>query len=129
MPSCQNRGGAPGVDVEAASEAVGVPVCTLGTRTDVRHSVTVTNLRLYPATLVQCDGEITSSPRKVKFSGTPDRWTASTTNLPPKHAYDFDTTTLLCDLGGTEAVHAKVIVTWKRPGSAGNAHVAIDVTG
>src|SRR5437868_2711036 len=125
MSSCQNRGGAVGVDVEAASEAAGVPVCTLGSRTDVRHSVTVTNLRLYPATLVQCDGQITSNPRKVKFGGTPSQWTATTKNLPPNHPYDFDTTALLRDFGGTEAVHAKVTVTWKRPGPAGTAHVTI----
>jgi len=117
------------MDVDAASEAAGVPVCTLGSRTDVRHRVTVTNLRLYPATLVRCDGEILSNPRKVKFSGTPDQWSANTKNLPPNHPYDFDSTALLCDGGGTEAVHAKVIVTWKRPGAAGTAHVTIDVTG
>jgi hypothetical protein len=129
VASCKNRGGSPGVDVEAASEAAGKLVCTIGNRRDVRHSVTVTNLRLYPATLVQCDGEITSNPRKVRFGGTPNQWTANTTHLPPKHPYDFDTEPLLRDAGGTEAVHAEVTVTWKRPGRAGNARVTIDVTG
>ena len=128
MPPCQNTGRVPGVEVEVASKAAGMIVCTLGSRTDVRHTVRVTSLRRYPATVVRCDGAITSNPRKVQFDQTPDTWTASTRNLPPNYPYEFDTATLLRDFGGTEAVHAHVTVTWKRPGSAGKATVVIDVT-
>lgn len=120
-----------GAFVEACSaDGTGKPVCTLGSRTDIRHVVTVENLRLYPAD-IDCCGLISAVPYKVKFdpqgSVTAVRWDASVTNLSDD--YTFDQATLLANTNqGTEVIRAEVTVRWSQPGTDASGAVDIKVS-
>lgn len=112
-----------GLYVTALSSADGkVAVGTLGTRTDVKHWVTVENLGGYPADLA-CRGRISSTHPAIKFDSgrtgdTATVWTDGYPGLPDMASWDFDGVSLLpasTGASGMEIIYADLEVEWVLP--------------
>lgn len=99
-----------------------VPVNSIGTRTDVKHWVTVENLGGYPADII-CGGRIGSNQPVIKFdSGRANDsvtvWTDNYPGLPDGATQPFSHVTLLPTSSGkpgSEIVHVDLRVTWPQP--------------
>lgn len=129
---CRNTNSDVGVYVESYSGVGTTDVCTLAGRTDVKHIVTVKNLRLYDAE-VSCRGIISSVPNQVEFSGTqqgitPQKWSSTGSILADNEERTFDHVFLKSVGSGSENVRAEVDVTWPENNRKSNISVPITVT-
>jgi hypothetical protein len=129
---CERTGSKRGVFIETRSGIGSNAICTLGTRSDVKHIVTVHNLTLYPA-YVECKGQIAASYKKVIFSspnaGDSDIfWQASNQNLDDGDSYTFDHVTLLSNSSGIEKVSVEATIDWPQPSRQQHVRLSIDVS-
>ncbi len=90
-------------------------VCDLKGRTDVKHIVEVTNLRLYDLD-VQCSALIVSVPHKAEFRGigagiSPTSWTLDGA-IEENGWYRFDRVELVRRSAGFEKIRVFVATRW-----------------
>jgi hypothetical protein len=96
--------------------------CTIGSRTDIRHIVTIRNLRTYPVDIV-CTGSLKASPRGLLFqspitSDTDNTWQSRTAlGSNSTHTYSHVTLLSLQPNTGNEAVDTEIEVFWPASGT------------
>lgn len=119
--ACRKTGSQGGVFIETYSGDGSGPVCTIGSRSDIRHIVKVTNLVLYPADIT-CKGQISSQYKLVRFSSpvptdTADTWIGQKKNLVSGLVCQFNYVGLLSNIpgGGSEIVDLIVTIDWRLP--------------
>ncbi len=129
---CEKAKSRSGVIVEVRSGNNSGAICTIGTRTDVIHIVTVKNLKVYPAD-IKCQGKILSQNPKVKFSSTSisvtdQIWNDSKDSLDDSEEYIFDQVNILSKTSGKkEKIDAEITVNWPKGASTDTVTVSIDV--
>jgi hypothetical protein len=110
-------------------------VGAIGSRTDIRHWVTVENLGGYPAD-IKCRGRIASSHPAIKFDSgqagdTAKHWGDQYRALPDQAIHSFKHVTLLPaskGSSGAEIIYADVSVTCPQPARQGSATIDIQVS-
>jgi len=129
MAKCKNAGGS-SVNVETYSGARTSPICTIGSRTDIKHIIEITNLRFFRAD-VDANGDINkSSYRAVEFnsphhSDTAMHWN-KLTNIGSSKSLTMRHVGLDAVGTGDEDITTTVTITWPTLGKTET--VTIDIT-
>ena len=97
-------------------------VSSIGSRTDVKHFVTVENLGGYPADL-NCRGQISSTHPSIRFDSpepgdSATAWRDSYPGLLDNDSHPFDHVKLLPTSSGgrgSEIIHTNLDVVWPQP--------------
>jgi hypothetical protein len=99
--------------------------CIDNTCTDIRHSVTIENLMLYPANLRFCNGCIISDPPKAEFcsavkqSVQGPKWTVQNILIPEQGAHTIDHVSIIPIDNGSDNIGTEVDVEWPHQGQSG----------
>jgi hypothetical protein len=129
---CEKVKSRSGIIVEARSGDNSGSICTIGTRTDIIHIVTVKNLKVYPAD-IKCQGKILSQNPKAKFSAnnisvTDQIWNDAKDDLDDSEEYTFDQVNILSKTSGKkEKIDAEITIDWPKGACADTVTVSIDV--